>query len=321
MCCLTKHKNNKLFGNSNLIKNLKKMRKVIGAIFFVTSTFFIGYILYINWEEITLSINKFSVSTLSLAILSSLLMLFFKGIYNERMITSLSGERKFNFTILYSYSVSQLVRYIPGKIWGVLYQNLHLSGLVSAQAITIGNILQYIYTNIFSVLIILSIALMYFGFEVISFIIFIISLLIIRYPHNDTRVNNFIIKKLGKITKIVQSSPSTIKTEFSVTLLLLDWIFYIAIWAIILPDTAHSMDFLYLSALYASASLLSLIAVFSPGGLAVRETLFFFLGTYLGYNEESLLIYGLLLRIILTTSEVLLVFSLTPFRRTFYAYR
>lgn len=306
---------------SFVIEKLKKARRLIGAVLFIASIYFISYMLSANWDNIIPAISDFSVSTLSIAILASLLMLFFKGIYNERIISALNGDNRFNFHILYSYSISQLIRYIPGKIWGVLYQGLHLNGIIPMQVITAGNILQYIFTNLFSLLIIVSIASIYFKLEIVSLIIFLFSIFMLRYLHNSTFFSRYIMNKLEQVTQKEKCTSSPIKAEFSVTLLLLDWVFYIAIWAIILPGTADSMDFIYLSALYASASLMSLIAVFSPGGLAVREALFFFLGSYLGYNEESLLTYGLLLRLILTFSEILFALILSALKRIFYADR
>ncbi|MDX8395409.1 MAG: lysylphosphatidylglycerol synthase domain-containing protein, partial [Mariprofundaceae bacterium] len=229
--------------------------------------------------------------------------------------SSMSGQKKINLNTMSSYATSQIVRYVPGKIWGIVYQSAQMAGSIPARIITAGNLLQFLYTSIFSTLIISCIASWYFDFKLLSLVILSSSLWLMWFLHKKEHINTYILKKLTQLTKSNKPLKQPIRTDFGTLLLSLAWIFYILIWIVLLPDGISNPNFIYLAALYAAASLIAIAAAFSPGGIAIREASFFLLGAALGYDAELLLAYGLILRIILTLSEIIFATSFLIIKR------
>ena len=295
-----------LSSNNYWLQLLKKTRKILGVPLFLGAFWLIAHVIYKNWSEISDAFSSIKTDSILLAILFSVLMLITKGIYNERIIAYLENKSAFNWLVIKSYVKSQIVRYLPGKIWGVIYQSAQVANHIPPKVIAAGNLLQFVYTNIFTFLVITSIYCLYTNSTVLFFLTLSLSVMFLIFIQMGSKTASTILKTSDLSDSSISSDLNN-GIQFQFSLLVIDWIFYILIWWCIVGTNNNSLDFLYLAALYSSASIIAIIAAFSPGGIAVREAIFLLLGAKLGYDQETLIVYGLIARVIITAAEIILV--------------
>ena len=168
------------------------------------------------------------------------------------------------------------------------------------------NILQFAVRNIFSIFLVICIVALYLGHGILALIGLIISLAFMQYLHvymlgsaSITSAINYLLPKI--------EIPKLRPMRSGMVLLCIDWLIHILIWVVILPGSDQWLVALYISAIYTIASLVSIVAVFAPAGLAVREAMFVVIGERAGFGPDMLLVYGLAMRFILTIAEFVLI--------------
>jgi len=213
------------------------------------------------------------------------------------------------FGVIMSYSVSQVARYIPGKVFGIATQSMYLSGQFNVRGVWEANLNQYVLTNYNSVAILSAIFFsFYFDNPLIFICLFPLSLTTtILIKHNLVgRIVRFIIKRLKIKTETNEYKLKQVNKPWLVVHLLnVEWLFYMLCWLFLKP-----MDFTFTQAIlfgtsYALASLLATLVLVMPSGIVVREAAFLVIGGYFGFSNEVLIIYSLVSRVAFTIADLL----------------
>ena len=299
---------------------------LLKRVFFIAlgtlSLVYIYYILHNSINNIGNIYKYISVKNVFLALVPSLLMLMTKSYFHTLIIEDIKGTKINNKLHVFSiYSNAQVIRYLPGKIWGVLYQSEQLSHQIPKGTTWLANILQMLVTNINSIIVLGTIYLsLYFNgiFGIVCFILSTSILFILIKKNILTQLINTFSGNRLKI-KLGSGSLSTSRAWLEIVLLQLDWIFYFSVWYLIAPSHLSSIEFTMIGATYAAASFIGMLAFVMPSGWFVREASFIWLGGIAGLSQNLLLIYSIIARVFFILADlcwalILAIFSSTNTR-------
>ena len=207
------------------------------------------------------------------------------------------------------YFVGNLARYIPGKVWTVAL-TAYMAERYGVPAVTAGT--ASVFAQAYSVISSLVIFTLFFIFNgtLLHGIslkwtapIFVLVLLIFLAPGNLERALNFLLARLGR----KQSSMGLDTTgAIKITLLyFLSWlVFGAAFWFFVMAITHdRSLQPFFLTGVFVVSNVTGFLAVFTPGGLGVREGV---MGLLLaGYVPAGVgILVAFLLRLVTTMVEL-----------------
>jgi hypothetical protein len=139
---------------------LQRFKKVASRILVSLGILFIAYIGIRHWEELTLAFNEFDQSLFALSVAAGVLgnlgiaLLFRSLLVKHKALISARDAASL-------FYVSQITKYVPGKIWGILYQASRVEGMTGSIAILLSNIELMaiaIFTNLVIAISILSVS-------------------------------------------------------------------------------------------------------------------------------------------------------------------
>ncbi len=215
--------------------------------------------------------------------------------------------------------VGQVVRYLPGRFWGLVYQVGESRGLLGAASITRAN-LDLMLLAVFGNLAVAGVILGFQRFIGVSWAAGIVTmglggLLLIRlgvigrlvklgipWLPNQTRLRRFFI------ALSVERPLSPRIAMMVLGVFLLGWAWYLAGWwalgqaFAILADA----DFASLSALYTAAWMIGFVSALTPAGLGVREAAFILLAQD-GTTTDVATFLALFVRLWLMIPDLLLL--------------
>lgn len=295
----------------NIIKNkfyspplvLKIARLIVPFAIF----FFLGKVIVTQWsllEDYKWSIN---IPYMVCSFFSLLFAFLLWAILFQRIFFKLEANLslKKTFKVLY---ISNLGRYIPGKVWQLvaMYYLLERENIGKLKT-TSGIIWSNIFTNLSAILIgVSAIALSKYEISLYS-ITFLLGLfaaifLVIQPPVIDALIN-YILKKLKR---------TQIKVSLSLFTIVSFIFFYAIVWGLcgsaffLLTKSVAEIDIKLLPlfiGFFASSYVVGYIALFAPGGLGVREgVLAYMLSYYVPLPVASLI--AVVSRIWLTLGEL-----------------
>lgn len=189
----------------------------------------------------------------------------------------------------------QLLRYLPGRFWGYVYQAGVTHGEVSKASLARANIDLMLYSIVGSAIVagvVVTVRLEYplwtaviialAGMAVIG-VLFMggVGLLL----HSIGRV---LPERLNRVVLAIADSGISAGMFLIVnSVFLLSWVAYLAGWNLL--GTAYpayaQVDFITLGALYSLASIIGILAAITPAGLGVREASFIVLSTGVAPSE------------------------------------
>lgn len=287
-----------------------KTKKLLMTILLGLSIAAIVYLLMPNIGQ--LEAAEFTIGPVNLVVIGVLMLclLYLKALVHSVILEKYQLDSVSRMDIITSYANGQVVRYIPGKVLGIVSQSLKLGEVARASYVWEANLSQYLITNIVSILLIVSVA-AYVVFENVIFILlfFACSLLSTRFLTSKG------LTRLFDLASRVLSVPSISTGDHSLSarqallvmfLLYIEWIMYFAAWYFLVGESVSAS--FYIGTLYAASSLLALLAFVVPNGLLVREAIFLWLGTMVSIPAEELIFYGLVIRVFYIISDVLFYF-------------
>jgi hypothetical protein len=233
-------------------------------------------------------------------------------IYHARLVAELAEQPARRSRISLAYAVGQIVRYLPGKVLGLVFQASYMRGQVSAARITLALLTQMALAYSSAA----AIAVVILGVHIFGSYWFCLLLL-------PTVAALWLAQRFGWVERMLQAIPyvgrralgaglqkRSMKSANSLTLLLLaNWLPFLAGWVWLLRS-AHSMgDALVFAAAYLAASIASTAILVVPSGIVVREAVFIWIGAQAGLQTSELLVYSVLARFALTAADLLNAFS------------
>lgn len=292
------------------------LRRIVSALLFAAAFAYLCYVVASQWSEIGHEFSQWGIATLLAALGAALAMLSFKAGYHVLQFSRLGqGSRPGALQIATAYAASQVVRYLPGKVLGIVYQSTRLAPEVPAFRVVAANLIQGIYTNLLTLCVLASIlASVLTGDARVGIVLWLCGGLAVTLGHGQCAVErgtHWLARRLphrwhrGALPVVGNGWASAIPCA---ALLMAEWLPYFAIWFLLAPSTASADPLttaILLGASYAGASFAANLAVLMPSGLFVREALFLFVASQLGFDAATIIALGAVARIILTLSDIL----------------
>jgi uncharacterized membrane protein YbhN (UPF0104 family) len=239
---------------------------------------------------------------LAALMLPGALMMLFSGLSFSLLV--LPGNSNFarRGSIVGIYLTAQVIKYLPGRVWGLVYQLKRLSEQVHGSQGLMASLNHLMLTALMSVLF-LGVALDVPGAWPIIFSGTLLGLLWVQ--------RGGVAAYLGWMKKIPATTLAKlpVKTVMGIGISVsLEWVFYLAVWAglfMLLRMPPEPEPIISVAALYAGAWILGSLTSLLPGGIGVREGGFIVMGLGLRIPEPELVALALLARLTFTLAETL----------------
>lgn len=289
------------------------VRRVAHWILLIAALGYLGYYLREQWTELGRGLSALSLPLALAALILVTCMLALKAVYHVVTIRRLGqGTRPSGLRIASAYALSQLVRYLPGKVMGLVYEIERLSPQVPGHRVIAANIIQSLNTIGLTVgLVAVAFAWFYLGSPVLAasgLALTLAGLVLVHQSQFTERIILWGARRIPGLSRTEGLPPTSARSsQWASLLLLLEWAPFFAFWLLLLPlETASIHDALLLGSCYAFASLAANFAVLAPSGLVLREAIFLWSGSQLGVAPSDLIVLGLVSRLLFTLGDGLL---------------
>ena len=297
---------------------LQRFKKVASRILVPLGILFIAYIGIRHWEELTLVFNEFDQSLFALSVAAGVLgnlgiaLLFRSLLVKHNAVVSARDAASL-------FYVSQITKYVPGKIWGILYQASRVEGMTGSIAILLSNVeLMAIamFTNIVIAISILSAS----TYPAVSYSTLILGIGFTYYltKANPLRfVRNYLDKKLdAEKLDTITHSENVLFDLFAYWVC--SGLFVVAHFALLSAFfDLDTISILHLIGYLLLAWAISVLFVVMPAGIGVKEVVFLLLaGGSTEYSEGLLVTVAIVSRfwqVTMDFSGAALVFVLRRF--------
>lgn len=295
----------------------KTLRKGLAWLMVLGALFFLYRLLRPDLPLIGQSLAQTHWSQIALASLVAMAMYLCQALYHLNVLASMRDGRICLRPDLPVYLQSQVIRYLPGRIWGVVYQSQRMLGLYRPSEIVVANFWQMMMTNLVAVGVIICILLAYYQ-SLIWLALLLPVLGVAEWLHRRPWLASWTLAKL-KRTPPGQAAPPRVDLRpvkwRGTGLLALEWVFYLLVFVVILHDKADGIEVASLAAWYGGATLLALAVFFVPGGFAVREAIFIGVPVLGGVEPALLTVAAALTRAIFLFAELAMAALATPMLR------
>ena len=211
--------------------------------------------------------------------------------------------------LCYAYAVSQVARYVPGKVFGVILEAQMLSPALNLRQVIAGTLLQTFLAYAWAA----TVAVIVLGVLVTgsAWLCALAPLaLVMLWLGQRNRWLNRLRERLG--AGAIPTSTYTGVTHASrrsawqsALLLVIQWIPFFGIWLLLVAPEHGIAAAAWLGASYLLASIGGSLFVLVPSGLVVREAAFLWLGGWYGLPAPSLMAWAVVIRFALTFADIL----------------
>ncbi|NCT66716.1 MAG: hypothetical protein GXC76_03620 [Rhodanobacteraceae bacterium] len=246
----------------------------------------------------------------ALALLATLTVLVTASLHAE--IVARTGSAPIDFArVRYAYAASQVARYVPGKVFGVLLETQMLAPAVGVGQVVTATLLQtllaYAWAGAAAVIILGTLGLDSAWPGLLAPVVLALLWLAQRNRWPE-RMRSTLGTGTNATPAPARSTDSSRRSARRSTLLLaIQWLPFFAMW-ILLAAADHGIAAAsWLGASYLLASIGGSLLVLVPSGLVVREAAFVWLGGLYGLPASSLVAWAVVVRLALTFADVLAV--------------
>jgi hypothetical protein len=238
-----------------------------------------------------------------LLLIPGALMMTCSGLSFSLLVLPQNGNFAQRSSVVSIYLAAQVIKYLPGRIWGFVYQLKLLSEQVHASKGLVASLNHLFLTALMSFLF-LGIASKAPGAWPILLFGSLLGLLWVQ--------RGGIAAYLAGLNKIPAATLAKLPAKAVLVIgisISLEWFFYFAVWTglfMLLQMPPEPDLIISTAAFYAGAWILGSLTSIFPSGLGVREGGFIMLGLGLGIPEPDLLALAVLARLIFTLTETLL---------------
>ena len=259
----------------------------------------------ITWETVR---ELVSWRTFAWAMLPCLAMLCAKAVLQTLLIEDFRGRDHAWWLTLSAYAEAQLIRYVPGKVWGVIYQGERLSAHTPRAVIWHTNLAQMVATNINGLAVMGGLMLIVVGYRVFGAITLAFGAAVTAWLLFSNVLTQWVRIGVrfgwpGELVRKVAHKP--FRAAGQVALLEFEWVTYYLCWIVLLHAQHDWLNAIVIGTVYAGASLIGLLVVIMPSGWLVREAAFVWLGGYTALPSDQLLVLGLVARLFFMAGDAL----------------
>lgn len=287
--------------------SLSKAKKAFfSAVLIASALAWIAIVLRGNTDQLFKSLTFFEPLHVGVSIVPAIISIYIAAyIYFLILSRTARPMPSFRQSILH-FIISQVVRHIPGKIWGVLYQVQATEKWIKAGYTVQANIEHYILLNLNSIAIAASVF-AYYRLGIMPatgvFFIFVFPIFLALKKSLFQQLASLVRLKSGGERPPIALSKSR-DDIFIIGLLQMDWFFYFFTCALVLPSRFSIEDTVVVAACYAMAWLAGALATVLPGGIFVREASFVWLSGIFGFEPPDMFAFSIVARILFTLADV-----------------
>jgi len=290
--------------------NYKKwIKNLLMVIILIVSIYFLVEKLVSNWNEVQAYDWEISYFYFLISLVGLIIYYLVAHAFQWRPILSTLGVKLTFYKSLKYWTIGQLGRYLPGKVWFVLGRLYFCSKEGIRKSIVLLSIfLELFFLAITSIFIFLVSLLFAKQVQlntnyIYALIVIIFLAFIFIHPKVFSKIINFILKKIKKpLLKIEITKFQILKFSLLISFL---WFFQGFLFFIFSKSIYSQLGWSFLPLFigaYALAWFLGLISFVTPGGIGVREVILtYFLGNYL--PSYIIVVIVILFRLILTAIE------------------
>ncbi|PJK00506.1 hypothetical protein CO641_00500 [Lysobacteraceae bacterium NML91-0213] len=294
-------------------------RRLLSWGLMVTATAYLTWMLKDQGAAIAASARRFDLALVLAATACLIPMFMLKALYHARLLRQFGRADSSLAYLTETYLQAQLVRYLPGKIWGIVYQSRRVDGSHAPGAVVVANLWQMLLTNLLAVSVLAGIlGISHLGPS--SLVTIIVGLALVELIHRHPQTRDAPIKwlarrapRFGIPALLTLSKPDRWK---STALLASEWVFYFPAFVLLHDGLLSAAQAILLGAWYSAASILSLAAFVVPAGLAVREAIFVSgASTLAGAHPALLIVSATMLRLLMIAAEIVAALLATVFNK------
>lgn len=279
-----------------------------GVAIFLAAVAYLVHRLHAQGDDLVAKAASVGAGPLFAALVCAMIALVFQAWYHLLVLERLADSRMPRRRVLASYYQALLVRYLPGKVWGLFYQSHYLSAHVRSVHVVLANVFQSLMSMLLTVAVagVVLAAVMHSPLWILALLpVLALIELIHRQPNLELAALGAIARWLPRL-QLPRHSRMRALPWRGTALLGAEWIAFLASFIALLWGMTGVLDAVILGVWYAGASLLSLAAVAVPAGIGVREAIFLSLPPSSGHGITLLAITAVLARLVQTAAEVLL---------------
>jgi len=282
-----------------------KLKKLMLRLFVIFIFAYLFYRLYNTWGDLTSYNFELNYWFLALAVLTFLFFYLLEGIGYYIYVKLVHGKVPF-MKILKARYVSDMGRYIPGKVWTYLGRIYLLKNYdITKTQILTSSMLEMAIMALGSILV-FAISLLFWDLKigVWIYVIFLLIPLILLFVH--PKILNFFLHLVQKLTKkeLIKIRTKYSQLLWTIPFYLFYWLIYgLGSYLIIRSLTEISFTKIpIIIGIFSISWLIGFVSFIAPGGLGVREGLLTLFLIFL-MPEPIAIIAVLTSRIILTAIE------------------
>ena len=284
-----------------------RANRILPFVLFALALAFFAYIGATNWDEIPAVITQIDALHIIIAMVFVTASLFCKALMNLSMLRELLSSPADNLTLLHSYTKSQIVKYIPGKIWGIVFQASSLEDRIPKSKVWIVSVLQVLILNASTVVVLMAavVLLESLSTSIKASIIFVcitgFALVYLNY---------------GRVLRLARIDEATLREYSALTapgmigrltlIVFFDWVFYVGMWGALAYGNLSYFEVFITAVNYSAASIVGWLVFVLPNGLAVREAVFVAIGQITGENVSMLVVYSVAARLLFLSGDFVL---------------
>lgn len=282
----------------------------------------LGYIAWMLRDQgpsLVVAAGRFTPGAGALAVAFFVPMFILKALYQARLLQQLGHARAPLLRLSSAYLQSQLVRYLPGKVWGLVYQSRRIRDSHDAGTVVLANLWQMVVTNVLAMGVVMGLfSTRWLGPWGAGLFIAAVTMVEVVHRVPSLRDRPFAwlaarVPSLGLTSPAMTATPDRWR---STGILVAEWIFYFLGFVSLLSAQLAPVDAILLATWYGAASILALAAFVVPAGLAVREAIFVSGGSFVPVVDPALmLVTATALRFLMIVAEILAAASITFLQR------
>lgn len=287
------------------------IKRALSWALMIAALAYIGWMLRGEGPALINAITGFRSEALVMALAAFVPMFILKALYHARILQQLARSPASTLSLASTYLQAQLVRYLPGKIWGVVYQSRRIKDSHDPGTVVTANLWQMLTTNLLSAGVVIGLLA---AWKLSHWMIILVMVGIVavealhRMPWLRDRPLRWLAVRLPRLGINAPSRPATADKWIPTGILSAEWIFFLLGFVLLLNGLLSPAASIQLGAWYGVASILALAAFIVPAGLGVREAIFVSNASLIpGVDLPLLLVTATLLRLLMIAAEFLAV--------------
>lgn len=281
---------------------------ILGWVAFGVSIVYLIALWPTDLTEVLDTVSQVGILNIIGAIFAYILSLSFQAGYHALLLERISNVGSERFNTFRAFALAQVVRYLPGKIWGVIFQSHRQMSTHSLGHVMIANFFQSAMT-VFLTASLAPLLIVAIVWSPAWWLACTVPIVIVEIIHRRPRIERTLLELANRAFPRIGLNPSIFIRPISwhaSGMLVAEWLFFLLSFVILLSSLSGWQSAMVTGAWYACASIVAIIAVVVPAGIAVREAVFLSIPSLVVVEGSHALAIAALIRLIQLVAEVVL---------------